>query len=432
MKYTPMARSSPHFVKVFFPELCSEYLKIPPAFRVHLENESLGMVSLRGPSGKIWDVELVDSSNGLRFESGWKEFVVDHAMEIGDFLVFRLEGCSCFSVLVFDATACEKEVAFLAMPSCGNVATVRQFMHGKEEAEVQDSKPLVLHPSDVPVVEKKKMRSVDCLAFQGSPLKEACIYPDSLKSKQSKTGPHVKAGCTFVTLPSSTIDEKFQSLISLQKSSICYSLIMNKAKSNPQSGHTKTYTYSQSSRTQSLSKKHAGFSPSKQSNELLKCLRLLKSSEVCRRGEVVAKVQKMPALLSQRRPVTKEEVYNALRKAKSFKSKNPFFHVVMYDSHVYTGFFLNVPSSFARLHLPKISQRITLWDENGKPWKVTYVCCSNCGGLSGGWGAFSFTQNLEKHDVCVFELIKRSLMKVHIFRVVDKITPLIQNFRGES
>nr|XP_009389534.1 PREDICTED: B3 domain-containing protein Os11g0197600-like isoform X1 [Musa acuminata subsp. malaccensis] len=410
MKYTPMARSSPHFVKVFFPELCSEYLKIPPAFRVHLENESLGMVSLRGPSGKIWDVELVDSSNGLRFESGWKEFVVDHAMEIGDFLVFRLEGCSCFSVLVFDATACEKEVAFLAMPSCGNVATVRQFMHGKEEAvidrphlqdidtvidvnndweEVQDSKPLVLHPSDVPVVEKKKMRSVDCLAFQGSPLKEACIYPDSLKSKQSKTGPHVKAVA-------------------------------------------KTSTYSQSSRTQSLSKKHAGFSPSKQSNELLKCLRLLKSSEVCRRGEVVAKVQKMPALLSQRRPVTKEEVYNALRKAKSFKSKNPFFHVVMYDSHVYTGFFLNVPSSFARLHLPKISQRITLWDENGKPWKVTYVCCSNCGGLSGGWGAFSFTQNLEKHDVCVFELIKRSLMKVHIFRVVDKITPLIQNFRGES
>lgn len=177
------------------------------------------MVSLRGPSGKIWDVELVDSSNGLRFESGWKEFVVDHAMEIGDFLVFRLEGCSCFSVLVFDATACEKEVAFLAMPSCGNVATVRQFMHGKEEAvidrphlqdidtvidvnndweEVQDSKPLVLYPSDVPVVEKKKMRSVDCLTIQGSPLKEACIYADSLKSKQLKTSPHVKAGCTFV------------------------------------------------------------------------------------------------------------------------------------------------------------------------------------------------------------------------------------------
>ncbi|RWW83034.1 hypothetical protein BHE74_00008473 [Ensete ventricosum] len=188
MKYTPMARSSPHFVKVFFPELCSEYL-------------------------------LVDSSNGLRFESGWKEFVVDHAMEIGDFLVFRLEGCSCFSVLVFDATACEKEVAFLAMPSCGNVATVRQFMHPKEEAvidrphlqdidtvidvnddceEVKDSKPLVLYPSDVPVVENKKMRSVDCLTIQGSPSKEACIYADSLKSKQFKTSPHVKAGCTFV------------------------------------------------------------------------------------------------------------------------------------------------------------------------------------------------------------------------------------------
>ncbi|CAL9063731.1 unnamed protein product, partial [Musa banksii] len=44
---------------------------------------------------------------------GWKEFVADHAMQIGHLLVFRLDGCSSFSVLVFDATACKKEVAFL-------------------------------------------------------------------------------------------------------------------------------------------------------------------------------------------------------------------------------------------------------------------------------------------------------------------------------
>lgn len=55
---------------------------------------------------------------------------------------------------------------------------------------------------------------------------------------------------------------------------------------------------------------------------------------------VVAKVQRMPSLISQRRFVTKEEVNKALEQAKSFKSKNPFVHVVMRDSYVYVSFFL--------------------------------------------------------------------------------------------
>ncbi|URD73311.1 B3 domain-containing protein [Musa troglodytarum] len=214
-----------------------------------------------------------------------REFVGDHAMQIGDFLVFRLDGCSSFSVLVFDATACEKEVAFLVSPCCRNVATINRLLSGKEAAvvdrprlqdidivihvnvdkkEVKDSKALVLSPVDVTVTEKRrKTRSINRLA-------------------------------------------------------------------------------------------------------------------------VVAKVQRMPALILQRLPVTKEEAESALHKAKLFKSKNPIFHTVTYDSYVYTGIFMNVPSSFARLHPPKISHRITLWDENGKPWEVTYVYCSYRGGLGGG------------------------------------------------
>lgn len=98
-------------------------------------------------------------------------------MQIGHLLVFRLDGCSSFSVLVFDATACKKEVAFLARPYCGNVATINRLLSRKEaavvdrphlqdidtvihvnvdEKEVKDSKTLVLSPVDVTVTEKRR------------------------------------------------------------------------------------------------------------------------------------------------------------------------------------------------------------------------------------------------------------------------------------
>lgn len=118
-------------------------------------------------------------------------------MQIGHLLVFRLDGCSSFSVLVFDATACKKEVAFLARPYCGNVATINRLLSRKEaavvdrphlqdidiiihvnvdEKEVKDSKALVLFPVDVTVTQKRrKTRSINRLASQEPLLKEICM-----------------------------------------------------------------------------------------------------------------------------------------------------------------------------------------------------------------------------------------------------------------
>ncbi|XP_042384048.1 B3 domain-containing protein Os11g0197600-like [Zingiber officinale] len=387
-----MKLPSHHFIKVFLPDLTSQHLKIPPAFRVHLRNKSLRMVSLRGPSGNVWDVELVDSSNGLRFESGWKEFVTDHAIETGDILVFRFDGCSCFSVLVFDATACEKEVAFLARPHAQNVADVNEprpaeemaivprtsqqevdiICVKEEEGEATALNTQIFSQNNGPGIDKKrKMRSINCLQ---EPKSKEIFYSGNLASRRSMKSPDAE-----------TI--------------------------------AKTIISSQ-------------YSTSKSSIE--ECLQLRKPNKVRRRGELVAKVQKMPPLSSQRRPVTKEEVDKALCKAKSFMSKNPFFLIVMQDSYVYSSFFMNVPGSFAQPHLPRISQVLTLWDENDERWAVTYVYYGNRGALSGGWGAFAKAHNLEKFDVCIFELIKKQHLKVHIFRVVDEITSLLPNSNGKS
>jgi len=48
------------------------------------------------------------------------------------------------------------------------------------------------------------------------------------------------------------------------------------------------------------------------------------------------------------------------------------------------------------------------------------------------WPSFVLDNNLEEHDVCIFELIRKgnprskikAILDVHIFRVVDEVVPL--------
>ena len=106
-------------------------------------------MSLKGPSGGIWKVNLVKSSDGFNFEDGWKEFVEDQSLVMGDFLLFSYDGYSRFKVLVFDSTACEKKKAFLARPSIREEMNVVEGSEESEgeasmaEEEEEDNKPLV-------------------------------------------------------------------------------------------------------------------------------------------------------------------------------------------------------------------------------------------------------------------------------------------------
>ena len=81
-------------------------------FNRNLEGRISGSVLLKGPSGYSWFVELVQKNDDLFFDEGWADFVRDHSLEWGDFLVFRYDGDLVFDVKVFDQSTCEKEVAF--------------------------------------------------------------------------------------------------------------------------------------------------------------------------------------------------------------------------------------------------------------------------------------------------------------------------------
>ncbi|XP_065851143.1 B3 domain-containing protein REM9-like [Euphorbia lathyris] len=79
---------------------------IPISFCKYLNVQECEKAMLRSQKGeKLWPVKI----NGRRFEDGWKQFVKDHDLKIGDFLVFRHHGDLVFNVLVLDSTTCEKE-----------------------------------------------------------------------------------------------------------------------------------------------------------------------------------------------------------------------------------------------------------------------------------------------------------------------------------
>ncbi|KAM5549242.1 B3 domain-containing protein Os01g0234100 [Rosa sericea] len=87
---------------------------------------------------------------------------------------------------------------------------------------------------------------------------------------------------------------------------------------------------------------------------------------------------------------------------------------VMMPSHVTRVFWLGIPRSFCREHMPKDDTMIVLEDENGKEYQTKYLVAKE--GLSGGWGAFSVAHKLLEGDVLVFHKVMPSKLKVYIVR----------------
>lgn len=78
-----------------------QHLAIPKTFSDDPKNKLPGNVSLKGPSGAIWNIGLTTNDDTLYFTQGWKQFVKDHSLKENDFLVFKYDGDSLFEVIIF-------------------------------------------------------------------------------------------------------------------------------------------------------------------------------------------------------------------------------------------------------------------------------------------------------------------------------------------
>ena len=77
-------------------------------------------MTLKGPSGSTWQVELATDDDTMFFKHGWKEFVKDHFLEEKDLLIFKYNGESNFDVLIFDGQSlCEKAESYFVR-KCGH------------------------------------------------------------------------------------------------------------------------------------------------------------------------------------------------------------------------------------------------------------------------------------------------------------------------
>ncbi|KAL5204187.1 hypothetical protein ABZP36_009058 [Zizania latifolia] len=367
------------FFKVLLPGRFEERLIIPSSLNQFLQDQPTGMVSLKGQSGNTWSVELASDSKGFFFGHGWKFFVRDHSIERGQFIVFTYDRRSHFSVTIFDTSGVEKMSARYAQPSKG--LTVKTENENDEGG------------MDNAAVTSKKMTS---------PAKE------SNRTTRKRTR---------------DTDVVNRSLLKTSESNILESAKRKHARASV--GTSKAASTSHNS-TEDSSDSMSGEDISCNKSPKIPILCNL-SKDVPRHGKLSMKGQRQLTVLSQRRPVTEAEKDRALERAKEFKSKNPFALQIMMESYVYVGFFMNIPCEFVRECLPRTSKKLTLWDPQGKAWEVNYVYYSDrsIGSFSGGWGKFAIGNNLEKFDVCVFELVKKDNIKVHIYRVVPEITPQI-------
>jgi hypothetical protein len=108
----------PHFFKVLVGDF-KQRLKIPPNFCKHIPweesrkakglKEASMAATLEGPSGRTWLVVIRRTAEGTFFTSGWPKFVQDQALRELEFVVFRYDGNTRFTAMVFDRTACERE-----------------------------------------------------------------------------------------------------------------------------------------------------------------------------------------------------------------------------------------------------------------------------------------------------------------------------------
>ncbi|KAK4796284.1 hypothetical protein SAY86_028610 [Trapa natans] len=320
----------PHFFEIYSYVSSSKRLKIPVNFTKHIEGKESGLVSLEGPSGNTWQVELIHETGSLSLHCGWSTFVRDNSILCGDLLVFRYNGNLHFSVQIFDKTACEKEVAFYA--KCSQDPSDHGY--GYESGE------------------RQKDDATHCLKsiYDAMPNKTTmCQIPDDER---------------YWIEDVSTVT-KHKSLNSLAEAIIPLRSVSSNGKFDVKNGAI---------------------------NE--RELDLPSSSHILRSSSAEEK-----------------------RIARSFTSPFPYFVRIMKKFNISGSYTLNIPYKFSMEHLPNCRITIVLSNLKGERWTVnsvptTKVHTSHT--FCGGWMAFVRGNGIKLEDICVFELVHKSEMRVHI------------------
>lgn len=357
-----MSGRRPHFLEVFLPNLSSNRLKVPSKFVKHLGGRTSGSLSLVGPSGNIWHVNLFEYNGHLFFQDGWSTFVKDHSIECGDSLVFEYDGDSNFTVQIFDQSSCEKDEAFYA--NCTQLASeCCENLGKKRERDVEAPK--------LKIVAEKKMR--------GSWLPVNLYVPAENKEHKLKTR---TKNC-----------QDFRKTVT--------------------SGHDiTTKNFAQSSDRTVVLAIAAPRGPDGMAN-----------SVDFRVRKIASKVKKVlkKTIKTHTQNIPSISKFIESKAAQYFTSTFPYFVRVMCYSNISGNSTLKIPTHFSRLHFPNCRIKVTLMNLDGKCWIVNSIPSAKqhmtTHTLCGGWIAFVRGNSIKIEDVCIFELVGNFEMRVRVIRL---------------
>ncbi|WJX15845.1 hypothetical protein P8452_05943 [Trifolium repens] len=125
-----------HFQFIHFTQFLTTHfqqqLALPKTFSDNVKKKLPENVTLKGPSGVLWDVGLTTKDDVVYFTNGWQQFLKDHSLKENDFLVFKYNGESHFEVLIFDGESfCEKAASYF-VGKCGHTQTEQGDSKAKE------------------------------------------------------------------------------------------------------------------------------------------------------------------------------------------------------------------------------------------------------------------------------------------------------------
>ncbi|KAL3845193.1 hypothetical protein ACJIZ3_002596 [Penstemon smallii] len=109
--------------------------------------------------------------------------------------------------------------------------------------------------------------------------------------------------------------------------------------------------------------------------------------------------------------------------AQYFVSNFPHFVRIMKKFNISGSYTLKIPYQFSMEHLPSCKTEIVLQNLNGQCWKVNSVPTAKVQALHtfcGGWMAFVRDNDIQMGDICIFELVGKCEMRVHICGIGKK------------
>ncbi|CAK9185447.1 unnamed protein product [Ilex paraguariensis] len=467
---TNFPANSLHFFSIIFSRSSRNHrLRIPKEFIRQYGNILPNRVFLNVPNGAVWPVVLGKCNGDSWLE--WQKFKEYYSIGFGYFLVFRYDGNSHFHVLIFGRSASEIEYPSSATATATTKAAT-QVEHVEYVSTLRSGK--IINKINNPTMGKKlekssKQKSDDELYQCGS--NEAVRYPIPYPFPQSLQSPLPRTGFTG-KCQAKTHDVEMDDSVEIleefpicqttrEKSPVAYSRPCKKMKTEPISAERECRVpkMEESARDDSV-KSLDDFPPSQRGREksLQPHLRFITrrrpkqtdklenssnhnqstvpqansvkpvKSELdqylhCsmqKVGDGPKRCQHLEFPTCRKRLASDTGRVRALQLAKAFKSKNPFFMVIM-GPHYIAGFSLNMPLIFAQKFLAKKHTTVTLQVPDGRTWSANYTIYPRDAKIQRGWNKFVQDNFLAVGDVCVFELINgdENLLEVIIFRTAE-------------